>query len=118
VPEAERPEIGEEPAGGCLQAATAASSAGDENRDIAGRAITLPCMSDDYYEGEGEGPEGALEEEAEVTCPHCGEVVVIVLDRSAGSRQDYVQDCEVCCRPWHVQVHFAGGAAEVSVEAA
>ena len=56
------------------------------------------------------------DDEAEVTCPHCGEVVVIALDPSGGAEQDYVEDCEVCCRPWHVQVHFAAGVAEVTVE--
>ncbi len=68
--------------------------------------------SDDVDDESAEG----LEEETEITCPHCGEVVVIVLDRSGGTEQDYVQDCEVCCRPWHLQVHFAAGTAEVTVE--
>lgn len=74
-------------------------------------------MSDEENDEVEEGRDQGLEEEAEVTCPYCGEVVVIALDRSGGTEQDYVQDCEVCCRPWHVQVHFAAGSAEVSVEA-
>ena len=32
------------------------------------------------------------------TCPHCGEEISVVLDLSV-SRQSYVEDCEVCCRP-------------------
>ena len=31
-------------------------------------------------------------------CPHCGERISMLLDLSAGG-QDYVEDCEVCCRP-------------------
>ena len=54
---------------------------------------------------------------AEVTCPHCGEMVTIVLDPGGGDRQEYVEDCEVCCRPWEVQVQFDGvGAASVTLE--
>ncbi len=37
-----------------------------------------------------------------VTCPYCGEEVEIYLE--AEIRGDLVQDCEVCCRPWHLRV--------------
>jgi transposase-like protein len=57
--------------------------------------------------------------ETEVTCPYCGETVTIVLDPSSGSEQDYVEDCEVCCRPWQVTVRYdETGAAEVQLERA
>lgn len=63
--------------------------------------------------------DGTLETEADVTCPYCGETVGINLDPSGGAAQEYVQDCEVCCRPWRVQVQYdESGAAEVSVEEA
>ncbi|HEY4579813.1 MAG TPA: CPXCG motif-containing cysteine-rich protein [Candidatus Acidoferrales bacterium] len=32
------------------------------------------------------------------SCPYCGEEISMVLDLSV-SRQTYVEDCEVCCRP-------------------
>ncbi len=35
---------------------------------------------------------------AEVSCPYCGERQEVVADCSAGDR-DYVEDCQVCCRP-------------------
>ncbi len=55
--------------------------------------------------------------EIEVTCPHCGETVVIILDPAGGGAQDYVEDCEVCCRPWQVSVRYdARGAAKVQLE--
>lgn len=38
------------------------------------------------------------------TCPYCGEPVELSLDESGGDRQAYVEDCPVCCQPWHVQV--------------
>jgi transcription elongation factor Elf1 len=31
-------------------------------------------------------------------CPHCGEVVSVLLDLSVPN-QEYIEDCEVCCRP-------------------
>ena len=71
---------------------------------------------------QGYGDEGGGDhwpaDEATVTCPHCGEAVVIMLDPAGGSRQEYIEDCEVCCRPWQVQVHYAGGSVDVSVNAA
>ena len=32
-------------------------------------------------------------------CAGCGEWNEIVVDESAGNRQDYVEDCQVCCKP-------------------
>ncbi len=52
---------------------------------------------------------------ATVVCPYCGEMVTIELDVGGGARQQYVQDCEVCCRPWQVEVRYTGHAAEVTV---
>ncbi len=57
--------------------------------------------------------------EIEVTCPYCGETVVIILDPAGGGAQDYVEDCEVCCRPWQVSVRYDDvGALKVQVEQA
>ena len=39
-----------------------------------------------------------------VTCPYCGEDVELDVDDGGGSRQAYVQDCPVCCRPWRVEI--------------
>jgi transcription elongation factor Elf1 len=42
-------------------------------------------------------------EEAEVSCPYCGETIVLELDLSAGS-QVYTEDCSVCCQPMQVRL--------------
>lgn len=61
--------------------------------------------------------EGSLDSEAEVTCLYCGEVITLELDRSSGESQDYVEDCQVCCRPLQVHVLFdARGTASVTLE--
>ena len=39
-----------------------------------------------------------MQDEASYTCDACGEEIVIPLDLSAGSTQEYVEDCPVCCR--------------------
>jgi transposase-like protein len=56
-----------------------------------------------------------IEMSATVVCPYCGETVTIELDVSGGAHQQYVQDCEVCCRPWQVEVRYTGNSAEVRV---
>ncbi len=63
--------------------------------------------------------DGTADTEAEVVCPYCGEAVTIGLDPGSGTRQEYVEDCQVCCRPWTVHVRYGeDGAAEVWAEAA
>ncbi|MEQ8329248.1 MAG: CPXCG motif-containing cysteine-rich protein [Longimicrobiales bacterium] len=37
-------------------------------------------------------------------CPYCGEEVELIIDPGGGAHQDYVEDCEVCCRPWRVDL--------------
>jgi transcription elongation factor Elf1 len=45
-------------------------------------------------------------EEHTVTCPYCGEPIVLVVDCSAGD-QRYTEDCFVCCQPIDVTVEIA-----------
>ena len=33
-----------------------------------------------------------------IVCPYCGESLEILVDSSI-RRQDYIEDCEVCCQP-------------------
>jgi predicted RNA-binding Zn-ribbon protein involved in translation (DUF1610 family) len=64
-----------------------------------------------FEPGEEAGSD-ALESFADITCPYCGEVILIRLDLSAGA-QSYVEDCQVCCQPIQVGVQVdEGGALE------
>lgn len=40
-------------------------------------------------------------------CPYCFEQVSAILDPSA-SNQEYIEDCEVCCRPIEFKIVFVG----------
>ena len=61
--------------------------------------------------------DGTAQTEARVRCPVCGELNEIALDPGSGSRQAYVEDCQVCCRAWDVTVRYlSDGSADVSVE--
>jgi hypothetical protein len=61
--------------------------------------------------------EDALPDEAAwVYCPYCASGVELLLDPGGGPVQSYIEDCEVCCRPWHLSVHWdADGRAWVDV---
>lgn len=73
-------------------------------------------MNDDEMDDAFPLGDGAADTDAEVDCPYCGEVVMISLDPGSGPVQDYVEDCQVCCRPWAVHVAYDDdGSAEVSV---
>lgn len=62
--------------------------------------------------------DGTAETETVVQCPYCGEPNEIGLDPGSGASQEYVEDCQVCCRPWRVRVRYReDGSADVSVEA-
>jgi len=41
--------------------------------------------------------------EQTITCPYCGEPIVILLDGSAGD-QSYIEDCQVCCQPMQISL--------------
>jgi hypothetical protein len=43
-----------------------------------------------------------MDDSFQVTCPNCGETVELFLEPDVEG--SLVQDCEVCCNPWQVQV--------------
>lgn len=52
-----------------------------------------------------------------VTCPWCFEAIELWVDPEVSGA--YVEDCEVCCRPWSVHVERGDhGELTVSVERA
>ena len=50
-------------------------------------------------------------------CAGCGEWNETVVDESGGGSQDYVEDCQVCCRPNQLKVRWDGEAREFVIEA-
>ena len=72
--------------------------------------------SDDDIDAEFPRGDGTAETEAIVQCPHCGEANEIALDPGSGASQEYVEDCQVCCRPWLMYVNYRrDGTADVEV---
>jgi transcription elongation factor Elf1 len=55
--------------------------------------------------------------EAYVTCPYCGETISVLIDTSIDA-QDYVEDCEVCCRPLDLSARVTGDAIELTARRA
>lgn len=45
-------------------------------------------------------------DETSYVCDSCGEEIVIPVDPSGGSEQEYVEDCPVCCHPNVIRVEF------------
>jgi hypothetical protein len=59
-----------------------------------------------------------IEQDYPFSCPHCGVELSARLDPSGGLRQQFIQDCEICCRPIQIFVRFQdGNVEEFSVEA-
>lgn len=50
-------------------------------------------------------------------CAGCGEWNVTTVDESAGSRQSYVEDCQVCCKPNLLHVEYDISAQAYSIAA-
>jgi Cysteine-rich CPXCG len=60
--------------------------------------------------------DGTADTTANVYCPYCNETVEIAIDPGGGPSQEYVEDCEVCCQPWTVNLRYSGdGTAHVSL---
>lgn len=51
-------------------------------------------------------------------CAGCGEWNETSIDSSAGMRQQYVEDCQVCCKPniLHVSWDISAGEYTISAE--
>jgi hypothetical protein len=51
-----------------------------------------------------------MKDEASYNCDSCGEEIVVPIDLTAGSQQEHVEDCPVCCCPnvIHVEIDDEG----------
>jgi hypothetical protein len=58
-----------------------------------------------------------LEAVVAVQCPYCGERLGTRVDLTAGDRE-YIEDCEVCCRPieFSVELNDSGALRAVRVQ--
>ena len=50
-------------------------------------------------------------------CASCGEWNVTSVDESAGRRQSYVEDCQVCCKPNVLRVEYDNSSQEFFIAA-
>ena len=48
------------------------------------------------------------EVEQDLHCPYCGSSISILIELLSGS-QDYIEDCEVCCRPIDIRYEVKNG---------
>jgi hypothetical protein len=53
----------------------------------------------------------------EYACAYCGEINETCIDPSSGSKQSYVEDCRICCRPNVLSVHIDSDTGAISIEA-
>lgn len=54
-----------------------------------------------------------MEEELFFTCPYCWQSISMIFDITQPV-QDYIEDCEVCCRP--IQINLTPSAEEPNLE--
>ena len=54
--------------------------------------------------------------EASFQCAGCGEWNEIFVDGSAGGRQQYVEDCQVCCKPNLLSVEIESDDVRITAE--
>lgn len=58
-----------------------------------------------------------VEDEHAFACPHCSAEISITVDYTAGGRQAFTYDCEVCCRPIAIRLEVeAGGVTSFEAE--
>lgn len=57
--------------------------------------------------------DGTADTTGVVICPYCGEENEVALDPGSGASQDYVEDCQVCCQPWRVSVHYGSDGTAI-----
>ena len=54
-----------------------------------------------------------MDDEFDVQCPYCGSESEIYIEPDV--QGTLVQDCEVCCNPWRVEVWWEGGERYIDV---
>jgi hypothetical protein len=81
-------------------------------RTVSSSTASVPCLS-----RECEPLRYALSMESGFQCASCGEWNTTSVDESAGRRQSYVEDCQVCCKPNVLCVEYDNSAQEFFITA-
>jgi hypothetical protein len=57
--------------------------------------------------------------ETDYRCAYCGALNDTTVDPSGGPRQNYIEDCQVCCKPneLYVEIDRKAGTAQVTAQA-
>jgi hypothetical protein len=55
--------------------------------------------------------------QASFQCAGCGECNQTTVDESAGRRQSYIEDCQVCCKPNVLRIKYDPGEEEFVIAA-
>lgn len=56
-----------------------------------------------------------FQDEQTIQCPYCWETISVLVDPSV-SEQEYVEDCQVCCRPILLQVYCGDESVSIRVD--
>lgn len=88
---------------------------------VEGWAVAIDCVLEDALEraraASADEPGREAVGFAAVTCPWCHESVEITIEADLSGT--FIQDCEVCCRPWTVHVsHDDDGDSRVDIDRA
>ncbi len=68
-------------------------------------------------EGVLQGKAKTMGLEASYVCAYCLQINEITVDPSAGAEQEYIEDCQVCCRPNKLRIVIDEELEEVDVSA-
>lgn len=81
---------------------------------MAAFAPNIASMNDEWLDDQFPLGDGLAETSALLACPYCGSQVELALDPGGDAVQEYIEDCEVCCRPLMLTVRWdASGTASV-----
>lgn len=50
-----------------------------------------------------------ISEDYYYACPYCASENSLLVDFTAGPYQEFITDCEICCRPISIRLHLGEG---------
>jgi hypothetical protein len=57
-----------------------------------------------------------MQNTSEFYCAYCGEVNVTFIDFSGGMQQNYIEDCQVCCRPNILYIRIDEDTLDIEID--